>query len=116
MQDFKYYDFVVRTSFFHKDPQWAYHQVKLPATNIKNAIILYLCTIDPPIEYTVPEIFSRKFFNISDAESVAYLFFQVVEFELKSVNGKTIHQFKKIKLHNRHDFLGLFDRVYQIKI
>ena len=72
--------------------------------------------MDPPLEFTTPEIFGGKYFNIGEAESVCYLFKQVIEFDLKETRGKTVHQYKKLKLYNKHDFLGLFDRVYSINV
>jgi len=114
----KFYDFQVKNHIWKFNEPYQWVKIKLPAYDVERAIKSFVWMMDAPdFQYwpSHPGNFKLKASG-TELAAIEYMFRQVIEFELVNTSGKTIHQYKLIKLYNRHDFLPLFGDKYATRI
>lgn len=113
----KYYDFEVHKEIYYREEKYQRVQIKLPAYDVKSAIIQFLIMMDPPHFIYWPNCFGAVTL-LNDTHThrkVDFLFRQVREYELSKTRFWSIHQYKLLKVYNRHDFVPLFKDEYNLK-
>lgn len=106
----RFYDFEVHDKFQFRVEKYQFVQCKLPAYDVKSAIIQFLHMMDPPSFIYWPNCFGNIVMNGDYTHSkVKFLFRQVIEYEHVKSRGLTVEQYLKIKVWNRHEFVPLFE-------
>lgn len=109
---FSYWDFVWWRERYRLEPVYERSSIKLPAFGVRSAIILFMTAHIEHVAFpTVWEKELKKF----EGRIIETTFFQIIEYKLVKTRGYTSHQYKQVKIWNRHDFLPEFKMRYIIE-
>jgi hypothetical protein len=100
-KNIKYYDFVVKTNIKDAKEKPRTQKNKLPADSLRSALILKL--------HLSSLILNTKF-DITKIDALHCPFFQVIEYNLVTVRGNTIHQYKEIQTYSLPEIIKILSK------
>lgn len=88
--------------------QWEFHELKLPAADVREAAILFMFHRDHMYYLKAPWLGKKKAVRIPKEEEVFYVIRQAVEYSVAVRRGQFLVQFKKQQIYTAHRICALF--------
>lgn len=103
----KYYSFKVGF-YTHTQSEWILHDLKIPAYNVKEAVITFFWHLEFGQKITNQWILRKKTFEVPSQVAVHQYIRQAIEYRIARKSGFFLVQYKKIRVITGHEIITYF--------